>query len=323
MPYPSSPSPSPSAGKLFRQCINRFYNRACRKEEKLLTNLEACKGASLLRRKGEALKAGLHNVKRGMASIALPDYAGPDPEALLEIELDLCRPPREMIQRFFKQASRLERGRDHIQQEITINRTRIKELESLLKESEEWLESGEDLKTIPASLMAKAKALHLPVESDQAYVDTFRPKPTPKEELRLQQMRSVRVFTSTDGLEIFVGKSNVDNDILTFRLARGNDWWFHLAPAAGSHVVVRNPSGDALPQETLLDAATLAVYYSKMRSADRAEVHYTQAKNVRRIKGAPPGKVSLERNQTLCVRIEESRLQRLVHSDHPSPSGRG
>ena len=98
----------------------------------------------------------------------------------------------------------------------------------------------------------------------------------------------------------------------TFRIARGNDWWFHLGAAPGSHVVVRSPGGGALPQETLLDAAHLCVHFSKMRTAPKADVTYTQARHVRRIKGAPPGKVLVERSESLYLRLEPARLERLL-----------
>ena len=73
-----------------------------------------------------------------------------------------------------------------------------------------------------------------------------------------------RRFDSPDGMEILVGRSASDNDVLTFKIAAQKDFWMHVAGESGSHVVVRNPDGlDALPRETLRYAAALAAGYSK------------------------------------------------------------
>jgi predicted ribosome quality control (RQC) complex YloA/Tae2 family protein len=282
----------------------------------LASDLLACDEAALLRRQGEALKVSLGQVRRGMAEVSLPDVVGPDSTVELVVAIDPARPPRETVDKLFKRAAKLERGRARIEQEIALNAERHRSLAALASRVETWWETAEDRSGIPEPLQEEARSLRVPFDREAAFQPTPGKPLSKKEEQRQQQMRSVRTFTSADGYEVYVGKSNVDNDTLSFRIARGNDWWFHLAPAAGSHVVVRNPSGGALPQETLLDASTLAVYYSKMRTATRAEVHYTQAKHVRRIRGAPPGKVRLERNQTLTVRMEEARLDRLVHRGH-------
>ncbi len=71
-----------------------------------------------------------------------------------------------------------------------------------------------------------------------------------------------KTFVSRTGRAIWVGRSSSDNDVLTFRLARGNDLWFHAAGISGSHVVVRLGRDESPDQETLLDAATLAAHFS-------------------------------------------------------------
>ena len=97
------------------------------------------------------------------------------------------------------------------------------------------------------------------------------------------------------------------------RAARGNDLWFHVGQGyAGSHVVVRLPRTKTASLETLLDAATLAVHFSKARGNPSCEVIYTQAKHVHKPKGLPPGAVVPSHTKTLHVRGEEARLTRLL-----------
>src|SRR5690606_37581436 len=119
---------------------------------------------------------------------------------------------------------------------------------------------------------------------------------------------------------ILVGRDDRQNDRLTSRIARGNDLWLHVGRGyAGSHVVVRLPKGRTAILETLLDAATLAIHFSKVRGAELEEVLYTQAKNVRKAKGMPPGKVLASRTRSLRVRMEPDRLRRLLSSSENAP----
>ncbi len=111
-----------------------------------------------------------------------------------------------------------------------------------------------------------------------------------------------RRFDSPDGMEILVGRSASDNDVLTFKIAAQKDFWMHVAGESGSHVVVRNPDGlDALPRETLRYAAALAAGYSKAKNAGKVAVHVARVKDVRKPKGLPSGKVTLSRYKSVKV----------------------
>lgn len=111
-----------------------------------------------------------------------------------------------------------------------------------------------------------------------------------------------RTVQEMDGCEILVGKAAVDNDILTFRVARPSDWWLHAGGYAGSHVVVRAVDGDDVPRHVLERAAELAAYHSKARDArGKIAVHLCRAGDVRKRPGAPAGQVELKRYDTLKV----------------------
>lgn len=111
---------------------------------------------------------------------------------------------------------------------------------------------------------------------------------------------------------MLVARDRRENDELTFRIARGNDYWLHVLGWPGSHVIVRIPAGKSPSSDTLLDAAHLAVHFSKVRGTDFAEVICAQRKNVRRVKGAGPGKMNYSGATTLRVRVEPERLRRLL-----------
>jgi predicted ribosome quality control (RQC) complex YloA/Tae2 family protein len=105
-----------------------------------------------------------------------------------------------------------------------------------------------------------------------------------------------------DGFTVLVGKSDADNDRLTFDVAEPEDVWMHVAGYSGSHVVVRNPDHlPSLPREVLERAAEYAAWYSKGRDAGKVEVHVCRAGDVSKPRGFPVGKVLLARWSRLRV----------------------
>ena len=111
-----------------------------------------------------------------------------------------------------------------------------------------------------------------------------------------------RSFDSPDGMEILVGRTASDNDVLTFKIAAQKDFWMHVAGESGSHVVIRNPDGlDTLPRDTLRFAAALAARYSKAKHAGKVAVHVARVKDVRKPHGLPAGKVTLFRYKSVKV----------------------
>ena len=109
-----------------------------------------------------------------------------------------------------------------------------------------------------------------------------------------------KAFISSDGMEILVGNRDRDNDYLTFKVSSPQDFWLHVADNSGAHVIVRNENKvKRLPKKTLHQAASLAAYHSKSRQGGQVAIHYTQRQNVRKEKGAPPGRVILKEYQTV------------------------
>lgn len=106
-----------------------------------------------------------------------------------------------------------------------------------------------------------------------------------------------------EGFEILVGQAAKENDELSTRIAAPNDFWFHAAGFAGSHVVVRNPDKlDKLPKSVMEQAARLAAFHSKAREAGgKVEVHWCLAGSVKKPKSYPAGKVRLTSFQSIKV----------------------
>jgi predicted ribosome quality control (RQC) complex YloA/Tae2 family protein len=138
-----------------------------------------------------------------------------------------------------------------------------------------------------------------------------RPREVNKTSSKRTKVSGPLIRISSDGLEIWVGRNARENETVTFRWAKGNDWWLHAQGVGGAHVVIRNFGGD-LPTRTLEEAAQLATYFSKLRKAGRAEVDYTRRKHVRRVRGGPAGLVHFSQNRTLPVRLNSELVNRLL-----------
>lgn len=104
------------------------------------------------------------------------------------------------------------------------------------------------------------------------------------------------------GYTVLAGRSDADNDRLSLKIARPNDWWFHVRGLPGSHVVLQVGKGQVPDKSTLEQAAAIAAWHSKARQGGITAVSYTQAKNVRKPRGAKPGTVTIQKEALLRVR---------------------
>ncbi|TCL58393.1 putative ribosome quality control (RQC) complex YloA/Tae2 family protein [Kineothrix alysoides] len=115
-------------------------------------------------------------------------------------------------------------------------------------------------------------------------------------------------YVSSDGFHIYVGKNNYQNEEITFKLASGNDWWFHAKGIPGSHVIVKS-GGAKLPDRTFEEASRLAAHYSKAKGQDKVEIDYTEKKNIKKPNGGKPGFVVYYTNYSMVIDSDISSLQ--------------
>ena len=108
-------------------------------------------------------------------------------------------------------------------------------------------------------------------------------------------------FISSDGFVIYVGKNNLQNEEVTFKLASGSDWWFHVKGMPGSHVVVK-ADGRELPDRCYEEAAALAAWYSSAPRDEKVEVDYTRKKEIKKPGLYKPGMVLYHTNYSLMVK---------------------
>ena len=121
-------------------------------------------------------------------------------------------------------------------------------------------------------------------------------------------------FISSDGYDIYVGKNNRQNDYVTLKIGRSTDLWFHTKDIHGSHVIIKTTDAETVPDETYLEAATLAAYYSKGRNGSNIPVDYTELKNVKKPSGAKPGMVIYVNYNTIYTNPDESTVEKLKNN---------
>ena len=123
----------------------------------------------------------------------------------------------------------------------------------------------------------------------------------PQSEPQTQKVR-LRTYTLPGGWQVLVGRTDADNDYLSFRVARPEDWWFHVRGMPGSHVILQGPPGIDPDRQTLQRAAAIAAYHSKARTAGVVAVSGTRVRDVNKPRGAKAGTVHIRNEKVFKVR---------------------
>jgi predicted ribosome quality control (RQC) complex YloA/Tae2 family protein len=312
-------------GHQAQQLIRRLQGELRRLQHRidgLTEQLTAAEQAVELRSEADLLLSYQHQIPRGAAEASLPDPTDPE-GGLRKVALDPALPVSIQAKKRYERARRLTDGKPITEQRRQDARTRHAAIEVLLRKVEPHAAAQP---TPPDGLADDGRAANLtellqqarnlglvmePVRRQENRTSRAGPLTRRKQEQHLAE--SLRRFRSVEGYEILVGRNNQQNDRLSMRIARGNDVWLHVGGGRpGSHVVVRLPKNKTASLETLLDAASLAVHFSKARGERLIEVLYTQAKNVRKPKGSAPGSVVPMQTKTLASRLDPERLRRLL-----------
>ena len=141
-----------------------------------------------------------------------------------------------------------------------------------------------------------------PIRMQQLLRKQTRPK---------QQIEKKRPGVSyfINGWTIFVGRDANENDELLRHHVKGQDMWMHTRDFAGGYVFIKNRPGKTIPLDILLNAGNLAVYHSKARKANQADLYYTQVKYLRRAKNGPKGLVLPTHEKNITIKIDNERLK--------------
>ena len=255
----------------------------CLKKVKILNNtLGDCAKKDEYKIKGELLTSYIYSFKKGDKETTVLNYYNVDEEEYVTIPLDIHKTPSENIQRLFKRYNKLKTA----------------ELEALkqLKLAQAELDYLYSVSTNLANVDNYAEIDE--IKNELIATSYIRFRRDPRKKVKKEKVSKPMHFKSKEGIDIFVGKNNIQNDLLTLKSSDKRFTWLHTKDIPGSHVVI---ASFEFSDETLLEAATLAAFYSKGQGSTKVPVDYTLIKNVKKPSGAKPGMVTYSTNKTLFI----------------------
>ena len=221
----------------------------------------------------ELLKSSTHKIKKGMTEIKLVNYYNSDfPEITIPLFDD--KSPGENINYYFKKYKKAKVGQELIAEQIKKTKEEIKDIQADIQD----------------------------IQDEESYLELVELTSNKKNSKRQSDTKThFRRIKIDDSWEIFIGRSSTENDLLTCKVAKGRDWWFHTRVFQGTHVVLRNYTNKQLPDKYRILCAQLAAYYSRAKKSENVPVDYTQIRFVRKPRGSAPGYVTYKNQKTLYV----------------------
>ena len=271
------------ASELIRRVENELEKnrkKLGKQEEELL----ATENAEEFRQKGELLTTFLHQVPNDQDQVELDNYYTGEK---IIIALDKALTPNQNAQRYFKRYQKLKEAVKHLTSLIEETRTTILYLESV------------------ETALAQASLTEI-AEIREELIQTGFIRRRQRE--KIQKRQKPEKYLATDGQTIIlVGRNNLQNDELTFKMAKKDELWFHAKDIPGSHVVI---TGNLQPSdEVKTDAAELAAYFSKARLSNLVQVDMIEVRKLNKPTGGKPGFVTYTGQKTLRVTPDEEKIR--------------
>ncbi len=266
--------------EIVKENIEKVTEKIREFEEQIKEGEEAEK----LRIKGEILLLNKDQIKKGTEKIILPNPY--NPEEMVEIELDPSLSAFENAQKYFKKYKKLKRG-------INILKEQKQKLEEELYYLNSLEFSIENSKSFP-------ELREIEEELEKGGYIKERKEIIYKREKKPELLK----FISSDGFEIYVGKNNRQNEIITFQIAKPEDLWLHARGIPGAHVIIKT-NNQEVPESTLYEACSLAAYFSKGKYSSYVPVDYTKRKYVTKPKESKPGFVVYKNEKTMFAKPED------------------
>lgn len=271
------------ASELIRRVENELQKnrQKLKKQEK---ELQATENAEEFRQKGELLTTFLHQVPNDQDQVVLDNYYTNQP---ITISLDKALTPNQNAQKYFKRYQKLKEA--------------VKYLTDLIEETKATILYLESVETV----LSQA-GLDEIAEIREELIQTGFIRRRQRE--KIQKRKKPEKYLASDGKTIIlVGRNNLQNEELTFKIARKEELWFHAKDIPGSHVVI---SGNLNPSdEVKTDAAELAAYYSKGRLSNLVQVDMIKVKKLNKPAGGKPGFVTYTGQKTLRVTPDSEKIE--------------
>ncbi|SHJ60292.1 Predicted component of the ribosome quality control (RQC) complex, YloA/Tae2 family, contains fibronectin-binding (FbpA) and DUF814 domains [Clostridium cavendishii DSM 21758] len=275
-------------GQELHRLLHTNIERCKKKISILESTLKDCEEKDSIKLKGELLTSYIYSINAGSKSVELLNYYS-DTEEYITISLDENKSPSENVQNYFKKYNKLKKSEENAIAQLALANEELEYLNSVDSNLNN-VETYTDIEDIKSELM------------DSGYIK-FKKNPKNK-----NKPSKPMHFISSDGIDIYVGKNNIQNDFLTLKFASKTDVWLHAKNMPGSHVIIKTTD---VPEQTLEEAATLAAFYSKGKNSSKVPIDYTAVKNVKKPSGAKPGMVIYYTNKTIYAEPKELDLKKL------------
>ncbi len=276
-------------GRELTHAVTVARDRMARKAENLKHDYAATQKRDEFRLRGDLITANLYRMKSGEKVLHAENYYEDDCPTI-DIPLDPLLSPQQNAAKNYKQYNKLKTAESHLREQIEKAENERAYLESVLQELAQ-AETEQEFNEIRRELQ------------ETNYIR----KSSGKKELK--RAFAPRTFKTSSGLEVLVGRSNVQNDQLT-KKADKRDYWFHTQHIHGSHVILRC-AGLTPSDDDLREAAMLASYFSQAKESSSVPVDYCPVKFVKKPAGARPGMVTYDNYRTLYVTPEEGLVKKL------------
>lgn len=266
--------------------IKKIQNELKKNRDKLKKQereLLATDNAEIFRQKGELLNTFLNQVPNDKSNVTLENYYTNEP---IEIALNPALSPVQNAQRYFHRYQKLKQAVKFLGEQIAKTKETIHYLESV----ESNLENAD---------VAEIADIREELIQTGYIKQKYRNKK--------QKMLPPEKYQAEDGTIILVGKNNLQNEQVSFKLSRRGDLWFHVKDIPGSHVLI---TGNTNPSdETITFAGELAAYFSKARYSNLVQVDVLDVKKLHKPTGTAPGFVTYDREKTIRVTPDESVIK--------------
>lgn len=273
-----------------RKSVKTAHDRIARKLVMQEKELVETAGREIKRRWADLITANIYRAKSGESALVVEDFYEEDcPQ--ISIPLDRMKTPQQNAAAYYKEYNKLKNAEKHLTQLIEVNKRDISYLSSVLDEIDR-AQGESDIADIRHEL------------TETGYLK--KQKNNKKEKYRPSQPLG---YVSSSGIEITVGRSNAQNDMLTKNAHRG-DMWLHTQKIHGSHVIIRC-AGAEVDEQTLAEAASLAAFHSQAGERSKVPVDYTRIKFVKKPAGALPGMVIYTDYSTIIAEGDEKLADRL------------
>lgn len=272
-----------------RKIVNTTLEKDYKKYELQQKQLKDTEKKDKYKIYGEMITTYGYGLGNGETSLTCTNYYTNEE---ITIPLDNTITPIENAKKYFDKYNKLKRTATALETIVNETENEIKHLESIVN-SMDIATSEDDLKEIKEELIISG------------YI---RRKGTSKKEKIVSKPLH---YLSSDGFHMYVGKNNIQNEELTFKVANGSDWWFHSKTFPGSHVIVKT-DGKELPDSTFEEAARLAAFYSKGKEQEKVEIDYVERKHVKKVAGAKPGFVIYHTNYSMAIQPDITGIEKII-----------